>query len=174
MKQFIILAVLGLASCNPPMPTNSVQAPQPIVETDTITTIVLSDAISRDVTFSIEDNTFLFSDKISKFSGKKREGGPITITAVVDDTITYLKVNGTLLIGRERVENIQESVPFEMIDYYTIRIHEGATLQLISRYYDVPMSDLKRMNNICGADDRIFNHQTIKIREKRYQSCDCN
>lgn len=174
MKQLIIIIGVMIAtlmctsSCAPtPNPERIVPKILPDstkVIRDTIQTI---DITSPTIALNIAGGQLYFEDELREISLQKTVAKDITIVLKIrGDSVSYLKLGTEVLVTEdaERIFPVQ-SVPFARIDDSHIIVKKGATLELISRYYNVPVSELIRWNNLKST--------TIQVNQQLKIKCDC-
>lgn len=154
----LLAVIVLLASCGsntPPLPPR----PLPVVETvkqdtaqqDSIPTIVLSEPTIKDVNIDINVSDTLTSINAEDGTSFVRFDGTKDITTILikvdkkHKKIKQVQINGYDLIGEAIVNH---KVPLKLISSNKVLVLEGASLNLVSRYYDVPMTQLMWCNDI--------------------------
>lgn len=156
-----LLAVVLLASCGsntPPLPPRPLPVvAQDSVKTDSIPTIVLSDTTEvpfvKDININVNVSDTLTSINAEDGTSFVRFDGTKDITTILikvdkkHKKIKQVQINGSdLLHFGDELET--HDVPMKMISKDKVLILRGASLNLVSRYYDVSMTQLMWCNDI--------------------------
>jgi hypothetical protein len=141
-----LATTLTLFSCGVPEPI-----PESIATVeDSIPTIVLSDTTMEETDYPIQvlvgSNGLHLADGYTTID---RLGEVTSIELrIQNDSIIYLRVNDAVEFGESAVHSSNYNPPFKLLDNNKILVMEGATLQLIARYYNKKISTLKMCNSI--------------------------
>lgn len=152
---FVLASTLILFSCDVPEPIP--ESVPNIAVMDSVPTINLSGDTAEDETLQDYPVTLNMSS-----TGLHIEDGFTTIDKlgeiksieirIVDDSITYLRINESVEFGEAVHSKSTFQPPFRLLDNNKILIMEGATLELIARYYNKKINTLKLCNSIKNVD----------------------
>ena len=165
-----------LASCTPPTPP---VAPQKIVNHDTIPEIVIDTNSVRtinltggkEIELEITNEGIFLDDIVGKLSIQKTmKADKMEITMTVEnDSITNFTINSIVLVGRpvKGAQIVKKEAPVVLLDKNTVLVKTGATLSFISRYYNVSIEKLIKLN------PNIKDKNIIQKNSKIIIGCDC-
>ena len=157
----VLLLSLIAFSCSAPEPPYAAPAVPELAVQDSIPTIVLSSDTtpSTPVVFPIEME--LGSEGLHITDGRTiidRLGEVHSVLIKIDaDTIVSVDINKAVAVN----SNTEWSPPFYMLDANHVKLKEGATLELVARYYNKTVVGLKYCNNL--SSDYITAGQVLKL-----------
>lgn len=178
MKNILLtMLTLGLlASCTPPTPPVAAvklserdTIPEIVIDTNSVRTINLTGG--KEIDLEITNEGIFLDDIVGKLSIQKTmkaEKMSITMT-VENDSVTRFVVNSVVLVGEQEkgAQNVKKEAPVVLLDKNTVLVKTGATLSFISRYYNVSIGKLIKLN------PNIKDKNIIQKNSKIIIGCDC-